>query len=315
MKFTRREFGGLAVGAIAGGLASETAQGAAGVPAMPPGAIDCHIHIVGPQAKYPMAANRTYTPPGASVAELKTLRTQIGVARNVVVQPSFYGFDNSCTRDAVVELGASGRGIAVVPANVSDAELKRLDAVGFVGVRLNFSTFGIRDPREAEKQVLEMAQKLEALNWHIQINTELPMIASLAPAISTLQVPVVFDHIGNPEAEQGVAQPGFFALMELVHRGAYVKLSAPYNHSTRPDWADVAPMAKSLIEARPDRMLWGTNWPHPGATRGPITQISPYQKVDNPKLVTAFMEWCPDAAMRKMILVDTPAKLYRFPAA
>jgi predicted TIM-barrel fold metal-dependent hydrolase len=315
MKLTRREFGGLAMGAIAGGLMSETANAAAAVSALPAGAIDCHIHIVGPQAKYPMAANRTYTPPGASVAELKALRTQIGVARNVVVQPSFYGFDNSCTRDAVVELGPTARGIAVVPPNVSEAELKRLDAVGFVGVRLNFSTVGIRDPREAEKQVLEMAQKLEALNWHIQINTELPMIASLAPAISSLQVPVVFDHIGNPEAEQGVAQAGFFALMELVHRGAYVKLSAPYNHSTRPDWADVAPFAKSLIGARPDRMLWGTNWPHPGATRGPITQISPYQKVDNPKLVTAFMDWCPDAAMRKMILVDTPAKLYRFPAA
>jgi len=314
MKLTRREFGGLAMGAIAGGLVSETAQGAA-APALPAGAIDCHIHIVGPQSKYPMAANRAYTPPGASVAELKTLRTQIGVARNVIVQPSFYGFDNSCTRDAVVELGASARGIAVVPANVSEAELRRLDAAGFVGIRLNFSTLGISDPREAERQILEIAPKLEPLKWHIQINTELPMIAALAPIIGIVPVPVVFDHIGNPEAELGARHPGFFALVELVHRGAYVKLSAPYNHSTRPDWADVAPFAKSLIAARADRMLWGTNWPHPAATRGPVTQVSPYQKVDNPKLVTAFMDWCPDAAMRKMILVDTPAKLYRFPAA
>lgn len=317
MALTRRAFGGLAAGALAGGFVSSAVKAAdAGVAAMPASAIDCHIHIVGPQSKYPMAANRTYTPPGASVAELKTLRTQIGVSRNVVVQPSFYGFDNSCTRDAVVELGSSARGIAVVPPNVSEAELKRLDAAGFVGVRLNFSTVGIRDPREAEKQVLEMAPKLEALNWHIQINTELPMVAELAPAISSLSVPVVFDHIGNPEAELGVGQPGFLALMGLVHAGnAYVKLSAPYNHSKLADWADVAPLAKSLIAARPDRMLWGTNWPHPGATRGPITQISPYQRVNNPRLVAAFMDWCPDAAMRKMILVDTPAKLYRFPAA
>ena len=315
MKFTRREFGAFTMGAIAGGLMSETAHAAAAVPALPAGAIDCHIHIVGPQSKYPMAANRAYTPPEASVANLRTLRSQIGVPRQVIVQPSFYGFDNSCTRDAVVELGASARGIAVVPLDISETELRRLDAAGFVGVRLNFATAGIRDPREAERQVLEMAQKLEPLNWHIQINTELPMIASLAPIIGIVPVPVVFDHIGNPEAELGVRQPGFFALVELAHRGAYVKLSAPYNHSNRPDWADVAPLAKSLIEARADRMLWGTNWPHPAATRRPVSEVSPYQSVDNPRLVAAFMDWCPDPAMRRMILVDTPAKLYRFPAA
>jgi len=316
MTLTRREFGGLAMGALASGLVSETASAAAAVAALPAGAIDCHIHIVGPQSKYPMAANRSYTPPEASVAQLKALRAQIGVPRQVVVTPSFYGFDNSCTRDAVVELGPSARGVAVVPPSISEAELKRLDAVGFVGIRLNFSTLGITDPDQAQAQILELVPKLEPLNWHLQINTELPMIAALAPTIGILPVPVVFDHIGNPVAESGVGQPGFFALMELVHTGnAYVKLSAPYNHSKRADWADVAPLARSLINARADRCLWGTNWPHPGATRVPITQISPYQVVDNPRLVTAFMDWCPDAAMRKMILVDTPARLYRFPAA
>jgi len=263
-----------------------------------------------------MASGRAYTPPEASVADLRTLRMEIGVPRQVVVQPSFYGFDNSCTRDAVVELGPSARGIAVVPPNVADAELRRLDAAGFVGIRLNFSTLGIRDRDQAEAQILELIPKLEPLRWHIQTNTDLPMIADLAPTIGVLPMPVVFDHIGNPEAESGVGQPGFFALMELVHAGnAYVKLSAPYNHSKLAGWADVSPLAKSLINARADRCLWGTNWPHPAATRGPVTQISPYQVVDNPRLVTAFVEWCPDAAMRKMILVDTPARLYRFPAA
>ncbi len=316
MTLTRRGFGGLAIGALAGGLLPEAAKGAAAVSAVPAGAIDCHIHIVGPQSKYPMAANRAYTPPAAEVPALRTLRTQIGVPRQVIVQPSFYGFDNSCTRDAVVELGASARGIAVVPPNISEAELRRLDAAGFVGIRLNFSTLGIRDPEEARKQILDIVPKLEPLNWHIQINTELPMIAALAPTIVVLPVPVVFDHIGNPSAELGAAQPGFFALMELIHSGnAYVKLSAPYNHSQRPDWADVAPLAKSLINARADRCLWGTNWPHPGGTRGPVTQISPYQTIDNPRLMAAFMDWCPDPAMQKMILVDTPARLYRFPAA
>jgi predicted TIM-barrel fold metal-dependent hydrolase len=313
---TRRRFGALAVGTLAGVALPRSAGAAAARPALPAGAIDCHIHIVGPQAKYPMAPGRTYTPPEASVAELKVLREQIHVPRQVIVQPSFYGFDNSCTEDAIAELGASARGIAVVPPSITDAELKRLDAAGFVGIRLNFATVGITDAEEATRQILAFAPRLEALNWHIQINTDLEMIAELAPIIGVLPVPVVFDHIGNPNAELGVGQPGFFALAELVHGGnAYVKLSAPYNHSRLRDYSDVTPLARSLIAARPDRMLWGTNWPHPGGTRGNITQISPYQRIDNPNLVRLFFEWCPDQALQKMILVDTPARLYRFPAA
>lgn len=315
MTLTRRAFGGLAMGALAGGLMSQRAKAGAAASALPAGAIDCHIHIVGPRSKYPMAANRAYTPPEASVADLRALRMQIGVPRQVIVQPSFYGFDNSCTLDAVAELGRSSRAVAVVPLNVSDAELQRLNAAGVVGIRLNFATLGVRDPEQAALQILELAPRLRPFRWHIQINTDLQMVAQLAPIIGALTVPVVFDHIGNPEAELGAGQPGFFALMELISSGnAYVKLSAPYNHSKLADWADVSPLAKSLIAARPDRMLWGTNWPHPAATRGPVSEISPYQTIDNPRLVSAFMEWCPDAAMRKMILVDTPASLYQFPA-
>jgi predicted TIM-barrel fold metal-dependent hydrolase len=127
-------------------------------------------------------------------------------------------------------------------------------------------------------------------------------------------VPIVFDHMGNLEAEKGLNQKGFGALVELVKaRNTYVKLSAPYNLSKRPDWSDVIPFAKALIAAGPDRMLWGTNWPHPGnAARGDITQITPYQVVDNPKLLLHFAKQCPDPQMRKVILVDTPQRLYRF---
>jgi predicted TIM-barrel fold metal-dependent hydrolase len=315
MTITRREFGALAMGALAG-TALSGASWAAGAP-LPAGAVDCHIHIVGPQPRYPMAASRTYTPPEASVAQLRALRTAIGVPRQVIVQPSFYGYDNSCTEDAIRELGASARGVAVVPPAVSEAELRRLNSAGFVGVRLNFATFGITDPEEATRQILAIAPKLEPLGWHIQINTELAMIDELAPILAVLPVPIVIDHIGNPEAERGVTQRGFFPLVELVHAGnVYVKLSAPYNHSQLRDYSDVTPLARSLIQARADRMLWGTNWPHPGGQpRRPIGEISPYQRIDNPNLVRLFLEWCPDPALQKMILVDTPARLYRFPAA
>src|SRR5882672_3504090 len=147
MTLSRREFGAITLGSLAGLALSERA-GAAGA-TMPAGAIDCHNHIVGPQSKYPMAANRTYTPPEASVAQLKALRVETGAARNVIVQPSFYGFDNSCMLDAMAELGNSVRGIAVVQQTVSDAELQRLARAGVVGVRLNFATAGIRDPKTA----------------------------------------------------------------------------------------------------------------------------------------------------------------------
>src|SRR5207302_2759508 len=313
MVITRREFARLATASIAASSLPRIAHAAGPLADMPAGAIDCHNHIVGPQAKYPMAAERTYTPPEAPVSQLRALREQLGVARNVIVQPSFYGFDNSCLVDALGELGTSARGIAVVPQSVSDAELQRLWRAGVTGVRLNLATAGIRDPQVAIDAINSFAPRFAPLGWHIQINTNLPLVAAIAPAISTLKVPVAFDHMGNLRAEEGINQPGFGALVELVKaRNTYVKLSAPYNLSKRPDWADVAPFAKALIAAGSDRMLWGTNWPHPGNGRGPISQVTPYQVVDNPKLLTAFAEWCPDAAMRKMILVETPARLYRF---
>ena len=312
MRITRREFGSLGLGTAASLIAAR-AFGAGPLADMPAGAIDVHNHIVGPMAKYPMAPTRSYTPPEASVTQLRGLRAELEVARNVIVQPSFYGFDNSCLVDALDQLGTSARGIAVVPTTVSDDELKRLASKGVTGVRLNFATAGIRDPKALSDTINALAPRFVPLGWHIQINTELPMIASIAQTVGTIKVPVVFDHIGEAQAASGVNQTGFGALVELVKaRNTYVKLSAPYNLSKLPDWSDVTPLAKALIAAGPDRMLWGTNWPHPGNGRGDIGQITPYQKVDNPKLLIAFAQWCPDAQMRKTILVDTPARLYRF---
>ena len=312
MALNRREFAGLAA-VSAAALATRSAFAASPLADMPAGAIDVHNHIVGPMAKYPMAATRTYTPPEASVAQLRALRTQLGVARNVIVQPSFYGFDNTQLVDALTQLGTSARGIAVVPQTVSDTELQRLAKAGVTGVRLNLATAGVTDPSVATNAINAFAPRFVPLGWHIQINTGLPVVQAIAPTIAHLQVPVVFDHMANLEAEKGVNQPGFGAFVELVKSpNVYVKLSAPYNLSKRPDWADVVPFAKALIAAAPNRMLWGTNWPHPGNARGDIREITPYQVVDNPKLLTAFAQWCPDPAMRKMILVDTPQRLYRF---
>lgn len=313
MTLSRREFGALAAGSLAASMLPSQARAASPLADMPAGAIDVHNHIVGPLGQYPMYDKRTYTPPEASVADLRALRALMGVPRNVIVQPSFYGFDNSCLVDALKELGTSARGVAVVPLDVSDAELRRLAAAGVTGVRMNLATFGIRDPRQAAEAIHSFAPRFAPLGWHIQINTELPVIAGLAPMVGDVGVPIVFDHMGNLEAEKGLGQPGFAALIDLVKaRNTYVKLSAPYNLSKQQDWSDVVPFAKALIAAGPDRMLWGTNWPHPGGARGDINAITPYQVVDNAKLLIAFAQHCPDAVMRKAILVDTPQRLYRF---
>src|SRR5262245_28321365 len=246
MKLTRREFGALSAGALAGSTFAREAQAASASP-LPAGAIDTHIHIVRPSSKYPMAQDRTYTPPEASVAQLKALRTEIGVPRHVVVQPSFYGFDNSCAQDAIAELGSSARGVAVVRPNVSEAELRRLDAAGFVGARLNFATANMTNPYQAAAVLLTLVEQLSKVRWFVQLNTDLNVINALAPILSSLTVPVVVDHMGNLDAALGPAQPGFLALLELARtRPVYVKLSAPYNLSKLGDYSDVTPLVRSL---------------------------------------------------------------------
>ena len=314
MRLTRREFGGLAAGSLAGLMLPRTAEAAGPLSDMPAGAIDVHNHIVGPLPKYPMAANRTYTPPEASVAQLRALRTQLGVARNVIVQPSFYGFDNSCLVDALAELGTSARGIAVVPVDVTDTELQRLASRGVTGVRLNLSTFGIRDPKVAADAAHALAARFVPLGWHIQINTELPIIEGLAPLIADIKVPVVFDHVGNADAALGVNQKGFGALVALVKaRNTYVKLSAPYNLSKRSDWADVGAACENADRGGAGSDALGHQLAAPGPRAWRHHEDHALSGRRQPEaLLTHFAQQCPDAALRKMILVDTPQRLYRF---
>jgi 2-pyrone-4,6-dicarboxylate lactonase len=310
MNLTRRTFG-KAVAGSAAALALPKSAHAAAADAMPRGAVDTHIHIMGPQAKYPYAENRVYTPPEASVADLRALRAKIGISRNVIVTPSVYGFDNRCTADAIAELGGTARGVAVLPTDVPANELARLESAGFRGTRLNTGSPALKEALAA------FAPKFRPINWHVQLVGQISVIVSLAPQIAALGHPVVVDHFGGARGEDGVGAKDFQAFLELVRAGnTYVKLSAPYDRTKRPDYADMTPFARALIEARPDRMLWGTNWPHPGQDRSiPISRISPYQNIDNAMLVARLAEWCPDAATRRTILVDTPEALYRFPKA
>src|SRR5882757_3221594 len=181
MGFTRREFGALALGSAAG-LAMSEATAAENFA----GSTDCHVHIIGPQAKYPMAPNRPYTPPEASVAQLKAMHARLGISRTVLVQPSFYGTDNSCMLDALKELGNSARGVAVVAPNVSEAVLRDMDAKGVRGIRLNLETAGNRDPKAAGAMLAAYAKKVAPLGWHIQIFTAAPVIGQLTSQLADM---------------------------------------------------------------------------------------------------------------------------------
>jgi len=309
MAVTRREFGSLAIGSLSS-LAVSEAQAAENLP----GATDCHVHIIGPPDKYPMVAKRAYTPPTATIAQLKAMHARLGVTRTVLVQPSFYGTDNSCMLDALKELGNSARGVAVVAPDVSESVLRDMDAKGVRGIRLNLETAGMRDPKAAGAMLAAYAKKVAPLNWHIQIFTASPVIGQLTSQLADMTVPVVVDHYGLPSPTEGYNTKGFAALVDLAHaHKVYVKLSAPYRVSKAPDYADVKILAQTLIYAGRPNMLWGSDWPHTQTIAGHSpTEVTPFSKIDDAAVLRQFASWYPDATTRKMIMVDNPAKLYRF---
>jgi predicted TIM-barrel fold metal-dependent hydrolase len=313
MRITRREFGSFALGLPAAALMSETANAGAATNALP-GACDCHVHIIGPTDKYPMVPYRAYTPPQATVAQLRAMRSRIGISRNVIVQPSFYGFDNSCMLDAMAELGPSARGIAVVAPNTQLATLRDLDAKGVRGLRVNLESAGNRDPKAAVAFLQQYATLVKPLNWHIQVFAAVSVIGQIAGQIADLGVPVVVDHFGLPAAADGFGQRGFGGMFDLVtSKIIYVKLSAPYRVSKLPDYSDTEWLGRTLLQGAPDRMLWASDWPHTQTIPGrPLDQVTPFYRIDNAAVMRRFVSWCPDEAVRKMILVDNPAKLYRF---
>jgi predicted TIM-barrel fold metal-dependent hydrolase len=182
------------------------------------------------------------------------------------------------------------------------------------GVRVNLETTGQADPPAALEKLWSAAARVSGRDWHVQCYTRLSVVAALKDEIGALPVPVVLDHFAGASAEGG--QAGLSALLALLRSGnVYVKLSAPYRISKQPGYADVAPLARALIEARPDRMLWGSDWPHTNSARAPgrgIEDISPFSDIDDGKVLNQLASWAPDAATRQKILVDNPAQLYQF---
>ena len=284
---------------------------------VPAGACDCHTHIHGDPEKFPFFAGRVYTPELASPEEMSALHKALHTERVVIVTPSVYGTDNSATLFGMNARGATARGVAVIDDKAPAADLDAMSQAGIRGIRLNLATGGVNDPSVGRPRFQAAVERVKARGWHVQLFTNLAMISAIADLVAASPVPVVFDHFGGAQAERGVGQPGFADLLELVKSGkAYVKISGAYRASKlAPDYPDVIPLAQALIAANPDRIVWGTDWPHPNSSPQPgqkPTDVTLLYPIDDGRLFNQLPVWAPDAAIRKTILVDNPARLYGF---
>jgi predicted TIM-barrel fold metal-dependent hydrolase len=284
---------------------------------VPAGACDCHTHIHADPAKFPFFAGRVYTPELASPEEMSALHKALHIERVVIVTPSVYGPDNSATLFGMKARGATARGVAVIDDKTPESDLDAMHQAGIRGIRLNLATGGVSDPNVGRSRFQAAVDRMKARGWHIQLFTSLPMISAIKELVAASPVPAVFDHFGGAQAELGAGQPGFSDLLDLVKSGkAYVKISGAYRASKLgPDYADAAPLARALIAANPERIIWGSDWPHPDsvtpAGKSP-TDVTPLFQIDDGRLLNQLPVWAPDAAIRKTILVENPAKLYGF---
>ena len=284
---------------------------------VPAGATDCAVHVFGDTARHPYWDGRTYTPEPATVGELEQVMRTLQLDRVVIVQASTYGTDNSCVIDSIRELGRTARGVAVIDDRTTDAALDAMHHGGVRGIRLSLGNQGATDPAAARQRVKAAADRMKSRQgWSVLISGSPATWDALRDELAAAAVPLVIDHFGEPRVSEGVDQPGFTAVLSLVKSGrAYVKLSNADTLTARPDFSDVTPYARALIDANPQRVVWGTAWPHPSAGAVPgrkSTDVALHRQTDDRRILNMLPSWAPDAALRKMILVDNPARLYGF---
>ncbi|SIQ60502.1 amidohydrolase family protein [Pseudacidovorax sp. RU35E] len=285
---------------------------------VPEGACDCHVHIFGPREQYPLADDRTFAPGVASVDDLLRMHAHIGVSRVVIVQASPQGLDNRGVLDALAELrrrGHAARGVVVLAPGTDLRTLKELHAQGVRGIRVNLQSYGQTDPQLAASRLHAAAAMAAEMGWHVQTYTTLAVIGALQADIARLPVPLVVDHFALADPRLNDARADWLALLALLRQGrTYVKLSAPYRLVETLDGRDGHAMARTLIETNPDRMLWGTDWPHTGPFPGRPREregVDPFHPVDNGAQLSMLGLWATPEE-RHRILVTNPQKLYGF---
>lgn len=265
----------------------------------PPDACDCHMHIYDPRFS---AVSTWPTPlPAAPVSAYRRVQAELGLTRAVVVQPNGYGFDNGCTEDALTQMGADVRGIATLRPDVAPGEIERLARMGFRGARCHMLKGGYLDWDDVDV----IAARVDPSGWHVQLQLDGHELPAREAQLSRLPGTIVIDHNGKFLEPVPIADPAFAALLRLLDRGNFwVKLSAPYETSKTggPRYEDVSTLARALVAAHPERLVWASNWPHPGTTPAPSNAV----------MLDLLLDWAPDAATRRKILVDNPAQLYGF---
>ena len=269
----------------------------------PANAADCHMHIYNP-ARFPLAPSPRVAPTNAAVDQYRLLQKRIGTTRVVIVTPRNYATRNEATVDAIVQLGPNARGVAVLHPDVTDAELKRLNAAGIRGTR-----FSLGDPATAvvtPDMIEPLAKRVAALGWHIQFNVQGEQIVALADVMRRLPTPMVFDHLGQPPLPAGAAHPSHAILRGLIDSGrTWVKLSGAYlNSKIGPPYPEATAIAQAFVKAAPERLVWGSDWPHP-TSPGPA-------KPNDAVLFDLLTEWAPDERVRHRILVENSEALYGF---
>lgn len=270
--------------------------------AVPDGAADCHHHIYDP--RFPYNPKAVLTPPTATVSDYRALQKKLGTSRNVMVQSSTYGTDNRLLLDVLAQMGENCRAVCVVNASVGDGELKRLHDAGTRGVRIQF---GLGNPVSAE-EVLPLAKRIAKLGWHIQCNMPPEQLVQMESLLLGLPVPVIIDHLGRAVDTKG---PQFNTVRKLLDSGhGWVKVSGAYLYGggVAPDYAGASQAAVAYIKAAPERCVWGSDWPHPDATK----KLNPVAMPDDINLLDLFARWVPDAKLRHRILVENPEVFYGF---
>ena len=271
---------------------------------------DTHFHVFGPAGRYPYnQADLRYAPPVAPVGDYLALVKKLGIGRFVFVQPSAYGRDNRCMLDAMRKIGAAKcRGIVDIDENAPDAELERLDALGVRGVRINVPPVKPHEVGFAAKllpRIGRLAGRCAEIGWQLDFLTPGWLTSELMPTLGKLSLDFTIAHFGMFPAKDGVKQPGFQALLGLLRSGerhCWVKLTGVYRVSVAKGFADAAPMARALIEAVPDRLIWGSDYPH----------LSFADKVGSVELWNLLGKWAPEETLRRRILVDNPQRLFKF---
>ncbi|MGQ7792004.1 amidohydrolase family protein [Faunimonas sp. B44] len=273
--------------------------------AVPAGACDCHAHIFEPFERYPLQAKRGYTPAATPLADLLAMHDALGIERLVLVQASAHGTDNRGILDAAAQHPDRLRAVVSVGEGVLQSELEAMHRQGARGLRVNLIDPGGM-PFASLSELIMMAERIKDLGWHVELLVHVEQAPELENLVKAMPVPVSVGHIGYTPTRAGLHHPGYQRFLGMLRDGFFwVKLTAPYRISAeeRLPYGDVAPFARAVVEAAPDRVIWGSDWPH----------VLHWREMPNDgALLNLLAEWVPDAETRRRILVDNPARLYGF---